>query len=921
MRSEFPVGVAAFIGRKRERAKLADLIAKARIVTVTGSGGCGKTRLAKEVARDLESEFPDGAHWVDLQAVGEPVMVATAVAAAVGVPENPDEAAADALAARLAPRHLLLVVDNCEHLVDACAELIGDLVTVCPHLHVLCTSRVPLAVAGETTFELTGLPVPTSDASSVSAVAAADAARLFEIRARQVAPGFRMGEQNVSAVAEICERLDGIPLAIELAAARVRVLAPRQIAAGLSDRVGMLTGGVRRVPARQATLEASLDWSYDLLDDSQRLALARLSVFSGSFEIDAAEAVAGGVGIDEQLLLDVVTGLVEQSLLQVERREGTARYRLLETIRAYARNRLRELADPDRVRDRHLALYVGLADRARESLRGPEPESWMKRLSDELDDLRAAMVWAAETGDLRRLVELTEPIVRFWFERGLSEEVYKRLMESVERSTVAEGEQARALTTAALIALGSYRPTNAYHTAGQAIDAADGDSPDLQALARAVRVQAGAVTGLSTNEQVDGDIKEAVAVAGQSGDPAAKAYVLALNGWTSLRYRSVDAGSNLLEEAIDICETADVPFHLPAAHGCLGLWMGWSGQLDRTRHHAQKAVSIARRVGRPGWEAIGLAGRGAVDVLRGSHGDARRWLSQAETVLQRPGLEGTAYEAMFIQPWLAISAYAVGDWARTRTAAEEIIRIGRKRDDRWNVSVGEWLLGAAAVDQGHADAAQRHLENSREHSSDPDLPFPLGRSMLGLARLYGQDDLEEAWELAHGGLELLSDYGDRIGTTDVLELIADITGLRGDPEACLRLLAASEQFYVDTGLIRFPTQTDRFSQARYAAQAQLGTVTAKECWEEGTKMSLDDAVSYARRGRGERQRPQIGWESLTPMERDVVRLVAQDHTNAEIGEHLFISVNTVKKHLSHVYAKVDVDGRAGLAAEAARRDL
>ena len=276
---------------------------------------------------------------------------------------------------------------------------------------------------------------------------------MFEVRARQVAADFRIGDDNASAVAEICRRLDGIPLAIELAAARVRVLAPGQIAAGLSDRFGLLTGGVRGAPARQRTLEASLDWSYDLLDDVQRLALARLSVFAGSFELDAAEAVVGGDGIDSDDVLDLVAALAAQSMLQVVERHGRARYRLLETIRVYARQRLSELDDPDRVRDRHLEFHVGLAGRAHTGLTGGQPEPWMARLAADLDDLRAAMDWAAESGDLRGLVDITEPIVRFWFERGLFGEVHRRLHDAVEGPGVRDDERVRGLTTAALLAL------------------------------------------------------------------------------------------------------------------------------------------------------------------------------------------------------------------------------------------------------------------------------------------------------------------------------------------------------------------------------------------------------------------------------------------------------------------------------------
>jgi DNA-binding CsgD family transcriptional regulator len=713
-------------------------------------------------------------------------------------------------------------------------------------------------------------------------------------------------------------------LAIELAAARVRVLAPGQIAAGLSDRFGLLTGGVRGAPARQRTLEASLDWSYDLLDDAQRLALARLSVFAGSFELDAAEAVVTGEGIDGGDVLDLVAALAEQSMLEVVERHGWGRYRLLETIRVYAQQRLSELDDPARVRDRHLEFHVGLAGRAHGGLTGGQPEPWVTRLAADLDDLRAAMDWAAQSGDLRGLVDITEPIVRFWFERGLSREVHRRLHAAADAPDTPDDERVRGLTTAAALALAGGEPASAHRSASQAVDAARAaDVGGALAVGLGQRAWSGVLSGLSTSEQVDADVEQAVQHAERCEDASTRAYVLAFAGVARLCTHSIDVGSRLYEQVVDLCEANDLAFQLPAAHQALGVWPAWSGRLDRSRRHARRAVELSRQVGRPGWEAAGLTGLGAAAVLQGDHGQAQDWLSKAQAVLRRHGLEGTQYDSVFLPHWLALSAYASGDLETARAAAEQIVRTARGSGTRWDESIGEWLLGVLAHGQQRHDDARAHLEASRALSTDPRLPFPLGRSLLGLAELAKKkgDDLGEAWELAHDGLEVLDDYGDRVGVAAALETIADLAVALGEPERSLRLLAASQRFHSDTGIARFPLQADRFDRARSTARAALDPTDATACWEAGGELSLADAVAYARRGRGQRQRPQIGWASLSPVERDVVRLVAEGHTNAEIGQRLFMSVNTVKKHLTHVYAKLDADGRADLAAEVARRDL
>ncbi|MDQ4097196.1 MAG: LuxR C-terminal-related transcriptional regulator [Actinomycetota bacterium] len=655
---------------------------------------------------------------------------------------------------------------------------------------------------------------------------------------------------------------------------------------------------------------------------TQRLALARLSVFAGSFELDAAEAVVGGEGIDGGDVLDLVAGLAEQSLVQVAQRQGTARYRLLETIRVYARQRLSELDDSDRVRGRHLEFHVRLAGRAQEGMHRAQPEPWVARLAADLDDLRAAIDWAAETGDLRGLVGITEPIVRFWFERGLSREVHRRLHDAAEVPGASDDERVRGLNAAAGLALATGEAASFHRSANQAVVVArTADVGGALAVALSQRALAGIHSGLSTNEQVETDVEEALRLAKGCGDASTHAHVLQFAGAALLFSRSLDAGYHLFQQDVEVCEANNLAFHLPAAHGGALAWLAWSGRLDQARRHARRAVELSRQLGRPGWEAAGLTGLAAAAVLQGDHIRAHDWLSQAQAALGPRALEGTHY-GMWSRHWQGLSAYASGDLEGAAAAAEAIVRIGRGGGSRLDEAIGEWLLGMVTQSQKRHDDARAHLAASRALSTDPRLPHTLGRSLLGLAELAREDeDLEEAWELAHDSLEVLDDYGDRVGAAAALETIADVAVALGQSERSLRLLATSQRFHTDAGIARFTLRADCFDRAVDAARAALEPTDATACWDAGSELTLADAVAYARRGRGERQRPRFGWASLTPVEREVVRLVAEGHTNAEIGQRLFMSVNTVKKHLSHVYARVEVDGRADLAAQVARRDL
>ena len=916
--AELPVAVSSLVGREQERAEVAGLVEVARLVTLTGSGGCGKTRLALEVAHEVVTGFDHGVWWVELSGVGDADGIAQALADAVGVGEDPGRALVDTLIDRLSGRNGLIILDNCEHVVAACAELVSVLARSCPDMSVLATSRQPLAIDGETVWEVPPLGLPDVTAGSADDILQADAVALFATRARQVRPGFAVTGDDVATVAHICRRLDGIPLAIELAAARMRVLSVDQIASGLSDRFRLLTGGRRGAPSRQATLEASVVWSYGLLSDGERVALARLSVFVGTFDLEAAEAVVAGPDIDEPQVLDLVSALADRSLLQVGEHDGRARYRLLETIRLYATERLVELDEPAQVRDRHLDFFVALADRARAGLGGPDAAEWNARLAADLADLRAAMAWAVESGRPVAVLDIAEPTRRFWFDRSRYAEMERWLLAAVDAPAATDADRARGLVTASLVLGASGYAENTYGLADRAVSVARTlEGGTGLALGHALRALEGLWSGLAASEMIAADADEAVALS-EGLDDDTHAVVLGFAGVTACDGRSLMQGRDLLAQTIAFCEHAGVGFTRPTAHTQLGACLLFSGELDRARDHARRGIDWARRIDRPGWEAFARAQLAATDLFAGDLDAAADQLADAEALLHAHAPSPNVFE-LYIGRWTILLAYRSGETATARQAAEALRRTARERGVRLFEASAIWLLGMVALAEQRPDDAREHLERCQQLSVDPRYPFTLGRALIGLAGL--DDDPDQAWAHAHEGLEVLADFGDRLGLAEALEVVAGLATARGHPDQALRLLAAAERFHDDTGLVRFPLPAERVERYTAAARARLEPDDAEACWGEGIQLTLDEAVAFARRGRGERGRPAVGWAALTPTERDIVRLVAAGSTNAEIGQRMFISVHTVKKHLVHVYAKVGLGSRSELVAEAARRDL
>jgi non-specific serine/threonine protein kinase len=453
--TNLPLQLTSFIGREREIAEIKRLFQATRLLTLTGSGGAGKTRLAIQVAADVCDSFANAVWFVDIAPLTDPALLPQTVATVFGLQDQGGRPIAEVLREYLREKQLLLLLDNCEHLIDACAHFADDVLRAASHVTILATSREALNIAGETTFHVPSLTLPDiENLPPLESIAQSEAVQLFVARARAVRSTFALTKQNAPAVTQICHWLDGMPLAVELAAVRVKALSVDEIAARLDDRFNLLTLGKRTALPRHQTLRALIDWSFDLLSGDERVLFRRVAVFAGGWTLGAAEAICSGQGIKQQHILDLLTHLVDKSLVQVEEREGKARYHMLETIRQYASAKLAESGEQAHIRDNHLAFFLKLG-RSESLLWDAEPRSTFDRLETEHNNLRAALTWSLENQQTETGSRLASVLWWFWRSRSYLSEGsawLRRLLDSTQTYPVPADVRAKVLEAAAGLA-------------------------------------------------------------------------------------------------------------------------------------------------------------------------------------------------------------------------------------------------------------------------------------------------------------------------------------------------------------------------------------------------------------------------------------------------------------------------------------
>jgi predicted ATPase/DNA-binding CsgD family transcriptional regulator len=913
--NNLPLQRTTFVGREAELARIARLVdAGNRLVTLTGAGGCGKTRVALQVAADLAPDFVGGVWWVDLARFTDASLLPNAVAAALAIKEVQGERLLDTVARRLRHGPALLLLDNCEHVIVDCAAVVHELLDACPSLACLTTSREPLGVEGEIAWRVPALRVPTQEASTAS-VACSEAVRLFADRASQVQLDFRVTEENAGAVAAICIQLDGIPLAIELAAVRIRMLTADQILAGLRDRFRLLTGGTRTALPRHRTLRASVDWSFALLSSEERTLLRRLAVFAGGFGMDAVQDVCTDSTIIEARALDVLGALVDRSLVQVDHGAHIARYHLLDTIRQYAGDRLVESGETNAIRTRHLRYFAALAERAQPQLEGPGLFEWLGVLDVEHDNVRAALEWSVATEAGTDGLRLASALWVYWLVRGHLSEAKRRLEVALQSAIEAPPR----LRAAALIGLGQVMVMR-----GDLIEASR-IAREAQGIAQALpdpRLQGRALDTLAYSAAfldpaaASGLFQQSVAASRVAGDGAFVAD--ALNGLGISHYLAGDyrSATASLAEGVACSRETGSAGTLTIGLTVLGYCLALQGRSARAQTCLRESLASARRLRDSAFTAQSLFALGFVEAQRGEHARAEALLHESLDIAQ----EASPLMVPFTLLTYGFARYIAADLDGARARLEEALALARTMALPWVTSWSLALLGHTARIRGNIDEARSHVREalalSKSSGLCSDLPID---AAARLARDMG--DMEEAETLHHEALQAASAIDSVLLMPAHLEALAGLAVLNERFPGGARLFGAAEAAREAHGLARYVSEREGYEVDVERLRRALGPHEFRTAWDQGRAMSLEQASAYCGRGRGERKRPSFGWGSLTPTELEVVRHVAQGLTNPEVARRLFVSRSTVKAHLAHIFAKVGVSTRAELTAQATRRGL
>ena len=807
--NNLPVQLSSFVGREVERVEVAKALTAGRLVTLTGPGGMGKTRLAYQVAADVAEDHPGGVWVVELAPVSNAEGVPAAVLAALGLREEADRARTDTVVDFLRRRQALVVLDNCEHLLEPVARLARDLIQHCAQVRVLATSREPLHLGGEMHYPVPALGLPTGLPEEPGEILAADAVQLFLTRATEVRPGLD-ATRHREAIAAICTRLDGLPLAIELAASRVRTLSPAEIRDRLGVSLDLLVTRARDSDARHATLRAAIDWSHELLSGREQVLFRRLAVFAGGWRLDAAEAVCAGEDLGAGEVLDALDGLVDQSLVAVgEDGDGATRYRLLETIGAYAAERLDQAGEGDALADRHAAWCRTLANAADESPGGSTEEA---ACFDRLDADHANLLGALEhlrlrgdAGEPGLRIGLAARLAEFWVNRGYWRLGRTQLEDALSGDARTSADRAVVLARLGFLALGQGDEAEARARYEEAL-AVSRRLGDRRAEGRSVGHLGSLALTQGDYPEARARYEEALTVARELGDGRAEAVWVANLGLLAHYQADYPEARARYEEALALARERGDRRSEANNLGNLGNVAHYQADYPEARARYEEALALAREVGDRRAEAIWVGNLGNVAGREADHAGARARYEEALALARELG--DRRAEATNLGN-LGIVAQGQGDHAGARARYEEALALARELGDRG--AEGEWLGGLAQVDirQGRRSEARDGLE-----------------AALGIARVLGVPALAVA----------------------IIEVIAALLGADGRHDEAAQLVSWADERRAAIGTVRDTAEQAAALRVMTEARGALGDDAVDHAREVGAALSPDAAYEIAETG-------------------------------------------------------------------------
>ncbi|MQA88620.1 MAG: protein kinase [Gemmatimonas sp.] len=720
-----PAPISELIGREAEIEAIESLLAGTRLLTLTGPGGTGKTRLAMEVGRRSPSRYTDGYCFVELASIQEPELVPMEIARALGLREVLVTSVEQRLTDALRHADLLLILDNLEHLLQA-APFIGRLLTHSPGLRMLVTSRAPLRIAGEQEFSVPPLAAPGGDASlDPNELLRYDAIRLFVVRASAIDPNFALTPANAATVVALCERLDGLPLAIELAAARVRLLPLRSLLKRLEERFDVLSSGARDLPSRQRTLHRAIGWSYDLLQDSARLCLQRLAVFAGGFTVEAAEAVCGGRGKESIDVLEALDDLANHSLLRRRADSAESRLHLLETIRTFAREKLLEAGDLATARADHAAYFCALAEREEPALTGNGQLASSDLLEAEHDNLHMALLFAAEMEDVELGLRLTSALWRFWIVRGHVDEGRRWIEQFLEMPA---------------------------------------DGIDARIRARELHAAGSLAQHAGDNHRAAAWLDDGLKLWREIGDEKGTAAALVARAWVACELSDLDTGENLSREGLEIAQRLGDRRSTALALNNLGWVAMYRGDGERARNLHRQSLDLRRELGDRRGIAFALANLADAHLLCS---EFPRALESAEEALREVEPLNDRMLLPYAMQVLSRVALALGDEQRGRRLLLDALPIARTCGNRSLAAVGAMMLAKLHLDRGAVGEAVSLLEESLSTWRANDFPWGIALTLIPRGRAFEQQGLPVEAKMAYEtSLEIRRRLRDSLGVQE-----------------------------------------------------------------------------------------------------------------------------------------------------------